>query len=112
MVELLAALARCDIIFGTDAFTFFTHLKLLKQFEVKFLAESQGTGKDLDFVVMGSLKKDFLKFLEDVASQALGDAGQFVGDGVEKLRKEIMKAKRVIKEMKKGQKNGPRIYEK
>lgn len=105
MAEFIGLLARVDLIFGTDALTFFSHLKILEHYEMKVLAESRGQGDNLDFVIMAAAKKDFLDFIEKIAIKAVGSITDTTANGIKKLENEVKKIKRGIRKLKQGQRS-------
>lgn len=100
MIDLLSCLARCEMAIGNKEFQLFTQLKILDAFETKFLAQSQGLDGTPDFLVMGAAEKDFLKFIEKLGGQAIGQLGNFTSDGLARLRKHVKKAEKKVKDLK------------
>jgi|GEM_PF-4512392 len=89
LIDISLAMAQSDIIIGSKGFTIFSHAKIMTLFEMKFLAESQGSGESLDFLLKGAVEADFLKVLSDLAKKAVQQFVDKTVKGVESAQKEL-----------------------
>jgi len=103
IVELIGIKSSVDIIFGLQGITFFTTLNILSLFKTKLLAESRGSGKNLDFVVMGALGADFTKFIETQGAKAIGELTDLATSGIDAVKRQLKHIDAAIRPLNKAQ---------